>query len=402
MLSAKTPHLFLLLPLSIACAEANPRALAPVVRDSAGVTIIENSAPAWQQGEAWRVAPEPRVDIGVVDGDPAYQLYGARASLRLGDGRIVVANRGSHDLRWYDEHGSFIRAAGGKGGGPGEFQDLRWMGLMPGDSVIAYDIATRRFSVFDAQGIFQRSAAVRGPQYFARGVFADGSVMMMRWENREEGVTRQTTVVVRYGSDGTFLDSLVSLPGPERMIGIEHVSTPRGNLPVWTSQELVFAHNSVLAVGGSYLYAGAQDRYEIDVWDPTGTMVASVRATYNPVLVTEAQVDAYKAEAMAGYSGEDAAYHRALMRETPHADVFPAYGSIVVDAEGNLWVETFRPPGDDQPRWTVFDPEHRMLGTVDMPQGLTVHQIGSDFVLGWWRDDLDVEHVQLYDLIKPQ
>jgi hypothetical protein len=27
--------------------------------------------------------------------------------------------------------------------------------------------------------------------------------------------------------------------------------------------------------------------------------------------------------------------------------------------------------------------------------------IGPDFVLGVWRDDLDVEHARLYELIKP-
>ncbi len=28
-------------------------------------------------------------------------------------------------------------------------------------------------------------------------------------------------------------------------------------------------------------------------------------------------------------------------------------------------------------------------------------QVGSDFVLGVWRDELDVEHVRLYELAKP-
>jgi hypothetical protein len=319
---------------------------------------------------------------------------------RLSDGTIVVANRGSLDLRWYDEGGTFIRAAGGKGGGPGEFQDLRWMGVMPGDSVIAYDIAHRRFSVFDAGGAFRRSAAVQGPQFFAQGVFADGSVSMYRWENMEEGVTRRTTIAVRYGSDGVLLDSLVSLPGPEMVIETEQMSTPRGNLPIMILQDLVFAHNSVLAVGGMRLYSGTQDRYEIDVWDTVGTKVASVRAAYESVPVTQAQVDAYKAAEIAGYSGDDPAFYRELMTKTPHAETFPAYGSLVVDAEGNLWVEVYRLPGDDQTRWTVFDTEHRMLGTVALPQDLTVFQIGADFVLGKWTDDLGVEHVRLYDLIK--
>jgi hypothetical protein len=44
--------------------------------------------------------------------------------------------------------------------------------------------------------------------------------------------------------------------------------------------------------------------------------------------------------------------------------------------------------------------QHRMLGTVQTPPDFRVHQIGSAFLLGRWRDALDVEHVQLYELIK--
>lgn len=37
----------------------------PFVRvDSAGVTLVANSEPDWEVGEAWRVSEEPRVNIG--------------------------------------------------------------------------------------------------------------------------------------------------------------------------------------------------------------------------------------------------------------------------------------------------------------------------------------------------
>jgi hypothetical protein len=403
------PQPIVLLSVLAACGDAASTASAPVVRDSAGITIVENFAPMWREGEAWRLSPEPIDDIGVVDGDPAYQLFQVSVAVRLSDGSVIVANRGSHQLRYFDAGGSHLTSAGGQGGGPGEFADLRWVGLMPGDSVIAYDIAHRRLSVFDSHGIFQRSATVQGPQFFAHGVFADGSVLMYRPENREEGVTRRTIIAVRYGSDGILLDSIVSLPGPELVIESKERTLPRGGgvYAYWTSQDLVFGHNSVLAVAGMHLYAGTQDRYEIDVWDTTGTMVTSVRAAHESVPVTQAQVDAYKAEALAASSGEhgaeeDIAEHRKSLEEAPHSEVFPAYGSIVIDAEGNLWVEVYRPPGDDHPRWTVFDAGHRMLGTVETPQNFTVFQIGADFVLGKSTDDLGVEHVQLYTLIKPR
>ena len=56
--------------------------------------------------------------------------------------------------------------------------------------------------------------------------------------------------------------------------------------------------------------------------------------------------------------------------------------------------------GDAPSEWVVFDGSGRMLGSVTTPAGLEVTEIGEDFVLGIWRDELDVQHVQLYELMK--
>jgi hypothetical protein len=78
----------------------------------------------------------------------------------------------------------------------------------------------------------------------------------------------------------------------------------------------------------------------------------------------------------------------------------PAYGRLLVDSEGNLWVADYSEERDDEGSWSVFDPEGRFLGAVETPTGGRVQQIGSDFVLGVWRDEFDVEYVRLYELIR--
>ena len=78
----------------------------------------------WPTGEGWRVAAEPTVDIGVLDGAPEYQLFRVRAALTLSDGRIVVSNSGTQQLRLYDPQGRYLVTAGGPGEGPGEFARL--------------------------------------------------------------------------------------------------------------------------------------------------------------------------------------------------------------------------------------------------------------------------------------
>ena len=109
------------LPL-VSCAGGEGGGAAFTERDSAGVTIVENVRGSWSEAQSWRLSPEPAVDIGVLEGAPEYQLFRVGGALRLDDGRIVVANGGTGELRFYDEAGSYLSASGRKGEGPGEFK----------------------------------------------------------------------------------------------------------------------------------------------------------------------------------------------------------------------------------------------------------------------------------------
>lgn len=71
------------------------------------------------------------------------------------------------------------------------------------------------------------------------------------------------------------------------------------------------------------------------------------------------------------------------------------------DRRGNLWVENYPAPGTSMNFWSVFDVEGFFLGRVTMPHEFSPLDIGPDYVLGLWRDEDDVEHVRMYELIEP-
>ena len=133
-----------------------------LVSDSAGVTIVENFEPVWSTDDAWHLSEAPLVDIGVVDGDPNYQLYRVTSSARFADGTIVLANSGTQEVRWYDRDGQYICSAGGEGGGPGEFQALYRIAIS-GDSTFAFDTRSSRITVFDRPGAMVRSVSFENP-----------------------------------------------------------------------------------------------------------------------------------------------------------------------------------------------------------------------------------------------
>jgi hypothetical protein len=109
-----------------------------VVRDSAGVQIVEYGRDVWDIGSGWTVGSEPMLSLGAADSAPEYEFAGIEGALRLPDGRIVVADAGSREIRFYGADGGFLGATGRRGEAPGEFELIDDMGYGPGDSIWVY------------------------------------------------------------------------------------------------------------------------------------------------------------------------------------------------------------------------------------------------------------------------
>ncbi len=123
---------------------------------------------AAQPPAVWRVSPRPTLQIGEVDGDSAYMFHNAVSSLRLPDGRIVVLNAGSNQLRMYDARGKLVLAKGRRGNGPAEFVRPIRVYLTGRDTLMVFDRGNARFTRHKLNGDFLASF----PALEQRGKFA--------------------------------------------------------------------------------------------------------------------------------------------------------------------------------------------------------------------------------------
>ena len=147
-----------LLAFGCASSDAPPAtAVGVTVRDSVGVAIVEHAAGYEDSLPVWDVPGKPVLDIGGGE-ETGQQLDLIRGAVRLGDGRIVVANAGTSELRVFDSTGKYLYAIGRKGQGPGEFVSLGMVWRLPGDTLVAMDYQLRRFSVFVPSGEFVSSS----------------------------------------------------------------------------------------------------------------------------------------------------------------------------------------------------------------------------------------------------
>ncbi|HEX6750408.1 MAG TPA: hypothetical protein VF092_24150 [Longimicrobium sp.] len=406
-----------LLPLAAlgaaACATADGPGARIAVRDSAGVEIVENAGGGlWKAGEGLRLSARPVLEIGGIEGEEGSDLYLVRGAVRLGDGRIVVADGASAQLRFYSAGGRHLAAAGRSGDGPGEFRDLAAVGRAEGDTVLAYDPRAGRISVFTPAGAYVRSAAVGEPGLLAAEApvgWLASHVFVTQKSRVDEGVGppadsggrihyRARASLQFHGPDGRLLRTVAGLAGNEGVTFMSAAGAGRFRL---STVPVPFLKTLQTSAGRRSVAVGSTDAYEIRLYGDGGQLRRIVRGPAQDRAVTRAHVDAWLRESLADV--RDPAVRRERRRQyeaLPLPAELPAFAGLLLDGADRLWVREYDPPGraTAAERWSVFDPRGRRLGEVEMPVRFVPCQIGADFVLGIRKDTLDVERVEMYRL----
>ncbi|MFC1575795.1 hypothetical protein ACFL5A_04030 [Gemmatimonadota bacterium] len=384
-----------------ACQAEPPPPVLYATRDSAGITIVENAAPVWGDGEGWTLTEYPVLTIGTAVGSPEYAFQDVRGAVGMPDGSIVVADRGAQHLQWYDSLGQHLRTLGRKGEGPGEFEGLIWC-FRVGDSVLAFDERLQRTVLFGPDGSQVRTVRLEGGPGMVRGVFGDGSVLMSsvidRAGSRALGYQRPNRVVLRLDSQGRHLDSLPTFPDDEVLIQQLRFGSGGSGFGLMPPP---FGRKSVFAVRGNSFVAGAQNREEIGSYSSAGALQTLLRWPGEDRLVTQSLIDRRRENELGGIEDPDTRRRiEGLMADEVYPDSLPAHGRILFDGAGNLWVESYRMRGSGVVPWRVFDSQLRWLGSVEVPQGLMVYEVGEDYLLGMSWDEMEVEYIKLFGLLK--
>ena len=371
-----------------------------MVQDSAGVTIVTNEPPSPDSRLPWQFGTQPSLSIGSVTSGEADELFRVLDATLFADGRIVIANAGSGELRVFNADGSHSETWGRQGEGPGEFSSgpgtvAHW----PGDSIAAP--GGYRVSLFDMDGNHGRDVSLDATRLGVIDMLPDGKIftsgsLILNPEIRgSPGLVRYYVEWAVLDANGALHASLGRFPMFEEW-AIEVEADGR----VWETPH-PFGRGTKGAVWGNLVVIGVQDSYEIRAFAVDGSLVRIVRRKGDPRRSTQADQDAYWARLVADRPPEQRAEALRSVRDMPLVDSYPAFEEIVTDLAGYLWVREYRMFdmfGEGDVVWTVFDPEGRIEGLVETPPGLEVFEIGEDYVLGLVEDELGVEYVQLWSL----
>jgi hypothetical protein len=379
----------------------------PLVADSTGLRIVHDTAPSWGTASHWVVADAPTLDLG----EPEQAFLGVPAVVRLSDGRIVVADGATQAIRYFDAAGKLLATTGGRGAGEGEFHGLGWIGRGAADTVVAYDFVARRLMLFDGKGKFARAAELRpaDPTVAAAPLasYPDGSVLFRlgRPQNPFPGepgtVLRDTAAYMRFDLDGTPRVALGRFPQGQTF----GVRIRAGQAPA--PFPVPFGLTTVAAIRADTTLIGTGASFEIASFGPEGAALGILRAAILRPAVTPSEAEAYTDAAIARVTTGAPALKAALdsgliqaLRNAPFPEEKPAFGRLLVDRTGALWVSAPLNPPAAPTSWTVFAPDGTWLGTVTTPEGLRVDEVGPDYVLGVWRSRDGQERVRIYPLVR--
>jgi hypothetical protein len=353
-----------------------------------------------------RLAAEPTLSIGMLDG-PDELLFGRiNAGALLPDGSVVVSDRQNFRVQRFSAEGEHLWSRGRAGEGPGEFENVRIAdGCASEESIVVYDIWSTRVSVYDGEGNLVDEYQFRYNGLPLRD-FACAPGGRLGFMGSSAGMGDE-------GVDpGELYRELLSLGFTE--LGSTATTTLRERIPS-SEQRLLgpgdampgstWPHAVTIAVTDDGVWVGTSEDYEVELIDWTGTTVRRIRWNGPDLVVTQQDVDRYRADLEESYRDDDDPNWRSRFESTWdwHREIvpeeFPAYHRLLVGDDGVLWVHDYIRPGE-RSEWFAFDESGRWARTLALPPRTVLLDIGPDWALVAKRDNLDVQRVEVYRLVE--
>jgi hypothetical protein len=351
---------------------------------------------------------EPKADVAAAPGSVYGAIEVARTpeTLEFGGisavdidsrGRILVGDGG--EIVVLSPNGTVERRIGRQGHGPGEFQYIGTVTTLARDSVFVYDPGLRRITVYppgSAKPAYstQISSGQTTLPYWARPGGGRGQIVAAfktaRGDvpERQEGAT-PTEVLRLLNPDGSVVrDSLVLMPEMQ-MLDIDNVEG-RGVLHYPFARHSVF----VLSRGGTVYHAWT-DSLRFSAYALDGRRLREFRVPHTPRAVSSAEIDSV-VQRLAKPPFSEATIRRALREADTRT--WPAFRGFFVDDQERLWV-ALTPAGDDADlEWLVLGPSGQRLGSLRLPQSVTLGAVRGDRAYAVARDENDVESIVIYQL----
>jgi hypothetical protein len=253
---------------------------------------------------------------------------------------IYINDTGDMIIKVFDKNGQFKHTIGGKGTGPGEFQNVEYMTILPDGGLLTLDIRARRTSVFDDHGEFRKSHQWRNSLSFVY-LTTDSSYL-----------TKET---VRLEKFHVFIKEF-DFSGKElRSYGEFTQSESKLIREAGINMVLVLPHTPHSIFAGDqkrqFLYHCINNQYTIDVYDKSGKIIRKIHRTYEPIPSTDEDAEEfYKI-----FENSPNPMFLKIAKKIDLPKIKTIANRMIVDNRGNLWIETNEKKKENEIDYVAYD-----------------------------------------------
>ena len=331
------------------------------------------------------------------DGEALYQVI----SGVIAPAGVVLAERSSQSINFYDVLGTLRWTLGGAGDGPGDFRDILWVRRL-GGRVVVYDPTLRRLTDVGLDGELRQVRLVELPEDISgadlMGLFGDGSGLAAALRHNFPptgiGAYRHGVAAYRIEIDRDNADSLFSMLADEQF-----VSRGRPNF----FGPIPYGAQAWISVSDSVAYATDNSGAVVSAWSMTGTLLGEILipgAMREPVSDADVAIARGRFRASTARAGGD---WLRFFDAMPIPDSMPFFGwggaapikPLIVTSDGYLFVTLYGGAREAATRIAVVDPRRRFLGTLMFDVEARVLDARGDVMLVQSWDADGVESVRL-------
>jgi hypothetical protein len=208
-----------------------------------------------------------------------------------------------------------------------------------------------------------------------------------------EGYHRQRSGALRLSPDFSSVDTLMFFGDVEQYT----VDAPWG--PAAVAPPLAKRTEIAHRAGSSRICIGDQEAPEIFCSGLDGERIL-IRWTVQPAPILGSEIAQWREATIQEY---DLKLGRSqvldMLDQVPTPESRPPYSRLLLDPADNLWAERGPTPGEEETStdFLVFDSAGVLLGIVSLPP-IRVLEIGLDYVLGVYTDQVGIQYVHSHEL----
>jgi 6-bladed beta-propeller len=319
-----TVFVWLTLALMLSHAGCKKEAAQAKTETIGGVTYVHNPASPLHPGR--KVSFEEDFTYKEKDETGEIRLYKPGRYIVDARDNVYIEDDSDMAIKVFDPQGKYIRAIGRQGNGPGEFGQIADMAVLPDGRLLVTDFAARRTSFFSPDGQFLSS--FQWKKFFSQVyLVTDSSYTVTEMVASEE--TREPWVKT-IDFNGEEILSFGKFSYPEFKMLRQGEMTFSTSVP-W-SPASVFAGDQKR----QWLYHCLNDKYLIEVYDSRGQLFRKIDRPYEPPPVTNEDIEEFES----GFKDRSDSPFAKLAKQMVLPKVKTVTDRMVVDDEGNLWVET--------------------------------------------------------------